>query len=275
MSAIRSAALVATLAAVAAAGPAPALGADRGADGRFEKRTSSHFVLYQDVDIDESHGLRGSRRFEHQVLETLEAAYQRLDDSLGLRPRRPLTVVVYDPGVFDARFSRLFRFPAAGFYEGTTHIRGDTVVHQSLVRVLHHELVHAAFDALAPSLALPAWLNEGLAEWFEARAVGKRHLSPQERRALRDASQRGALFTMLQLSTTSFGHFGAPAARLAYLQSYAFVDFLARRKGERTLREVCDDLLRTGNLDRALRRTYRADLSRLEERFFAELDTRG
>ena len=28
--------------------------ADRGADGRFDKRSSSHFVLYQDVDIDES-----------------------------------------------------------------------------------------------------------------------------------------------------------------------------------------------------------------------------
>jgi hypothetical protein len=34
--------------------PGLALGRDDGADGRFEKRTSSHFVLYQDVDIDET-----------------------------------------------------------------------------------------------------------------------------------------------------------------------------------------------------------------------------
>ena len=59
-----------------------------GADGRFEKRESSHFVLLQDVDIDEVSGLRGSRNFERQVLEDLEAAYDHLDRYLGLRPPR-------------------------------------------------------------------------------------------------------------------------------------------------------------------------------------------
>ena len=44
----------------------------KGADGKFEKRTSSHFVLYQDVDIAERSGLRGSRRFESKVLDVLE-----------------------------------------------------------------------------------------------------------------------------------------------------------------------------------------------------------
>ena len=47
---------------------------DDGADGHFEKRTSSHFVLFQDVDIDRSSGFRGSRRFEQQILDVLEAA---------------------------------------------------------------------------------------------------------------------------------------------------------------------------------------------------------
>ena len=65
-------ALVVVAAAAVAAGGASA--ADRGADGRFEKRTSSHFVLYQDVDIDEVGGIRGSRRFEQQVLDELGAS---------------------------------------------------------------------------------------------------------------------------------------------------------------------------------------------------------
>ena len=68
-----------------------AVAADRGADGRFEKRTSSHFVLYQDVDIDESGGFRGSRRFEQELLSELERAYDRLGSLLGLRPSRPRT----------------------------------------------------------------------------------------------------------------------------------------------------------------------------------------
>ena len=82
-----AAAALLTGALLVAATSAPA--ADRGADGQFEKRTSSHFALYQDVDIDETGGLRGSRRFEQQVLEELERAYDRLDDFLALRPATP------------------------------------------------------------------------------------------------------------------------------------------------------------------------------------------
>ena len=96
-----------------------ASGRGHGADGRFEKRESSHFVLFQDVDIDESGGLRGSRRFEQQVLAELESAYDRLDDLLGLRPRRKLDVFVYDAAIFDARFTGRFRFQAAGFFNVT------------------------------------------------------------------------------------------------------------------------------------------------------------
>ncbi len=151
--------------------------AGRGADGNFDRRTSAHFVLYQDVDIDMTGGFRGSRRFEQGVLDVLEDAYELLDRTLGLRPGRKIEVIVYDPGIFDREFSRRFRFAAAGFYARVIRVRGDTQVHTGLVRVLNHELVHAALDAAAPSLIFPAWLNEGLAEWFEARSVGKRHLS--------------------------------------------------------------------------------------------------
>ena len=112
---------------------------DRGADGSFEKRVSSHFALYQDVDIDRTSGLRGSRNFENQVLETLEAAYDRLDHYLALRPSRRMDVVIYDPQIFDQHFAGMFRFAAAGFYSGTIHVRGGVRVDAALIRTLHHE----------------------------------------------------------------------------------------------------------------------------------------
>ncbi|MBY0399754.1 hypothetical protein K2X89_05630, partial [Myxococcota bacterium] len=158
------AAFIATAFVLLLAGPALSIG-DAGADGRFERRDSFHFTLYQDVDLDESSGLNGSRQFEQDVLRELEAAYERLDRLLALRPDRKLPVTIWDPALFDARFAGLFRFPAAGFYGGTIQIRGAAGVTDALVRVLHHELVHAALDAES-SLVLPAWLNEGLAEWF-------------------------------------------------------------------------------------------------------------
>lgn len=250
----------------------PAAALDRGADGRFDTRTSSHFVLYQDVDIDESGGFHGSRRFEQNVLEELERAYDALEQLLGLRPPRRIEVVIYDPGVFDANFRGRFRFAAAGFYHGVIRIRGTTEMSVYLRRVLHHELLHAALDAAAPSLVFPGWVNEGLAEWFEARALGKRGLAGGEWQALQQAARARALFSYASLASPSFGYLDQQRAGIAYLQSYGLIDHLARRHGERKLPQFVDALIRSRNLDRSLERVYRADLATLEGRFFAELN---
>jgi hypothetical protein len=252
---------------LAAAAPA----AERGADGKFEKRVSSHFVLYQDVDIDQTGGLRGSRRFEQQLLDELERAYQQLDRFLGLRPPRRIDVVVYDPGVFDASFGGLFRFQAAGFYHGVIRVRGDTQLTVQLGRILHHELVHAAFDAAAPSLVLPAWINEGVAEWFEARTLSKRRLSSGELGYLLQARRQGALLPLSTLSAPSFAGLSGHAAGLAYLQSYGMIEHLARRHGDRALREFCEAVVRSRDVERSLRRTYRMGILDLEASFLADL----
>jgi hypothetical protein len=241
--------------------------ADRGADGRFEKRTSSHFVLYQDVDIDESGGFRGSRRFEQQLLAELERAYENLGELLGLRPSRPIEVVVYDPGVFDASFAGRFRFAAAGFYHGVIRIRGDVQLSAGLSRVLHHELVHAALHQEAPNLAWPGWFNEGVAEWFEARAVGKRGLSPGEAAALAQARDAGRLVPLATLWAPGFGRLDPRAAQLAYLQSYGMVAWIAGHFGERALRDLCADAARTRDVERSLRRAIRMGSAELEASF--------
>lgn len=249
----------------------PASGRDEGADGKFDERRSSHFVLYQDVDIDHRGGFGGSVRFERDVLAVLENAYDQLDALLGLRPRRAISVVIYDPTLFDQQFRGLFRFPAAGFYQGVIRIRGETQLTVYLQRVLHHELVHAAFDSVAPSVGLPGWFNEGVAEWFEARAVGKRLLSGAELSALQRAARARALLPLRALSSPSFVHFGPNQAGLAYLQSYGMIEHLVRRHGERKLRDLTVETLRSRLLDRAFRRVYRFDLDELPEVFADDL----
>ena len=237
---------------------------DDGADGEFQQRDSFHFSLFQDVDIDERGGFHGSRRFEQEVLRQLEAAYDRLDALLGLRPDQKLVVYVWDTVIFDERFLGLVRFPIAGFYGGSIHIRGGEEVSPALVRVLHHELVHAAFDAEAPNLVLPAWMNEGMAEWFEARAVGKRQLTAGERGALERVAGRGGLLPLASLSTPSFGGFDSSTVGFAYLQSYGFIDHLAHAYGEKRLGQFWDSVVRAKSVERGARRTFRRDLEDLE-----------
>ena len=260
---------------VAGFGASPGWARDAGADGEFSKRESSHFVLYQDVDIDQTSGFHGSRRFEQRILEVLESAYARMDDRLGLRPDQPITVVVYDPQVFDGQFGGLFRFSAAGFYSGRVHIRGSVTVSPDLSRVLHHELVHAALDMETGASGLPGWFNEGVAEWFEARTTGKRQLSVQERIFLQRAYREEALFSLDQISGPTFAGFGPGAAQIAYLQSYGFIAYLAQHYSERRVRDWIREVMRTGNLDQAARRTFRVDLNRLEKRYLDELAQGG
>lgn len=245
--------------------------AGRGADGEYEERKSTHFQLYQDVDIDKTSGLYGTRHFERSVLEVLEGAYRTLDDTLGMRPDTTIVVTIHDPVIFDARFAGYFRFPAAGFYGGTIHIRGSTVVDDRLVQVLHHELVHAAFDAALPSVILPAWFNEGVAEWFEAASMGQRGLTGWQTRALEGMASRQQLFSFVDLSRASLGHLPPGSAQLAYLQSYGFIDFVTREKGVRRLRELCRRFVRTGDLESAFRKFDRRGLDGLIAAYLGEL----
>lgn len=247
---------------------------DEGADGRFERRESFHFTLFQDVDLDERSGLRGSRQFEQNVLDALESAYDSLDRLLGLHPVRKLPVTVWDPALFDARFAGLFRFPAAGFYGGSIHVRGGARVDEALVRVLHHELVHAALDAEAPDRALPAWLNEGLAEWFEARAAGMRSLSSGEQAALVGIARRGELPMLGSLSGPTLAGLEPRLAAIAYLESRAFVGWLAEQAGERGLAELVRAVVGPTTVERAVRRVYRRELSALEQAFRGTLGAR-
>jgi len=243
----------------------------RGTGGEFEQRQSPHFVLQQDAVTNERGGLRGSRHFEQDLLNELERAYDELDHWLALRPPRRIAVVVYDPARFDAEFAGRFLFPAAGFYHGVIRVRGDAQLTDALSRVLHHELVHAALDAAAPALWLPGWVNEGVAEWFEARTDGQRGLAVGQRAALVELARSGELYGLAALDTPTFVGFAPRPAAVAYLQSYALIDFLARQHGERSLAQFIAALIRSRNLDRALYRVYRLDSAALELRSAQDL----
>ncbi len=257
--------------ALALALPGVSVARDRGADGVFERRSSSHFELYEDVDIDHWSGRDGTRAFETAVLDVLENAYDLVAKVLDVRPGGRQRVVVYDSADFDRRFAGSFGFRAAGFFDGVIHVRGDVKLVARIARTLHHEYVHCALAASAPSLAIPGWVNEGLAEWFENLAVGKRRLSEGERAFLADAVRRGLLASLVTLSPPSFAHQDGATAAVSYVHAYSALDLLARRKGDRGLRDFVRALLRTRNVEAALRRVYSLDTAELDASLRAEL----
>ncbi len=253
---------------IACASAAPAR--DRGTDGQFSERRSRHFLLLQDVDIDDYTGVDGSRKFERDVLAVLEHAYDQVRDVLGIAPDASVRVVVYDAGVYDREFSGLFGFRSAGFWDGAIHVRAGVRVDARLVGTLHHEYVHAALEALGGRGRFPAWLNEGLAEYFE-RPFGFRGLASGEVGQLRRQVAAGAWIPLEALSGTGFARLGGHSAALAYLQAFAIVDLLVRLGGEQSLERLCERVARSGDVRRSIKRTYRRDLEDLEAELIASL----
>jgi len=245
-------------------------GARAEADGQFSERKSAHFRLYQGVGIEKYSGPHGWRQFELQLLDILERAYDRVGKLLGIWPSHDVRVAVYDPGVFDAKYQRHFGFRAVGFFDGAIHVRGAKQVDAGLAGTLHHEYTHAAIQAEVGPGLFPAWLNEGLAEYVEARASGRR-LGPGQYRVLAEASRQGTWLPLESLAAPSFAHLPGDSASLAYLESHAMVEYLARRHGEEKLRWLCEELGRTRNLERALDRTYHRSLAELESELRAAL----
>jgi hypothetical protein len=240
-----------------------ARGAERGADGNFDTRRSSHFVLLQDVAIDGYTGATGSRRFERDVLAVLEQAWHDVNDALGIEPRGRTRVVVYDAGVYDRDFARLFQFRSAGFFDGAVHVRAGTVVDQPLASTLQHEYVHAALDGID----LPAWLGEGLAEYFE-RSFGGRGPTAGEVVVLRRLVAAGRWIPIEQLSLPTFARLDEASASAAYLQSLALVTHLMGLRGERAVGRMCRDIARS-RLERAMQRQFGLSPAELEQAVIA------
>ena len=247
-----------------------ALARDRGADGKWSSRRSSHFELFQDVALERYSGPAGSRAFEIAVLDALESAHRRVRDAIGVEPRGRVRVLVYDPTVFDALFSQRFGFRAAGFWDGVIQVRGGTQVDARLVGTLAHEYTHASLAALGPPEVWPAWLNEGLAELFEREAVGQLGPSASEITVLQAAATSGRWLPLAQLGGPSFAGFDEPSAQLAYLESYACADRMVRRYGRERVKRLIEELAKTRMVERSLQRALRIDLAELEAQLLAD-----
>ena len=242
-----------------------------GADGHFEQRRSTHFLLREDVAIDRRTGPQGAKRFEHDVLAVLEAATtcSTTRSACGRADASKWRCTIRRSST--SASPRCFPFPAAGFYGGVIRVRGDVQVTPRLASTLHHELVHAALDAAAPSLALPAWLNEGLAEWFAARAAGRpalgerphAHSSPTAPAAARCCRSKRSR----SRASCSWPREDAP---LAYLQATALVDQMAQpRRRPRAARAARAALPQRRSRSRAAARD-RPRRAQLEPSTFAD-----
>jgi hypothetical protein len=186
--------------------------ADAAVHRDFEERRYDRFrVMFQG---------RTDAPLAAQATETLNSEFWRIGAALGAYPSDPVVVMLYT----ETQFRDITQAPewAGGVYDGRIRIpaAGAARTPQAFDRVLVHELTHAMIANTAPR-GIPAWLHEGLAQYFEGDDPGA------ARRRLKTAGRPISLRNL----EDSFSRLSADEARVAYDASLVAVNVMLQRPG--------------------------------------------
>ena len=166
-----------------------------------------------------------------QALESLDRAYWRVGQLLGVYPTEPIPVVLYTT----EQFRDITRSPswAAGAFDGTIRVpmRGALDKAEELDRVLAHEFTHALVRTLA-TRNVPTWLNEGLATALEGGDLD------WAEKQIREAGGAAPLRAL----QSGFGRFTGEQAQVAYATSAVVVRRMLDEAGGVAVANLLRDL---------------------------------
>jgi len=178
----------------------------------FEERRYDRFRVMFEGRAEES--------LAAQATAVLDSAFWRIGRTLGEYPSDTIVAVLYT----ERQFRDITRAPewSGGQFDGRIRVpvAGASLKPELFERVLTHELSHAIVAAIVPRGA-PAWLDEGIAQYFEGSdlASAKRRL------------KLGGRSIPLKELTRGFGRLGAADAQVAYDESLVAVNVLFDRPG--------------------------------------------
>jgi tetratricopeptide (TPR) repeat protein len=163
---------------------------------------------------------RAEEALATQATKVFNSAFFRIGDKLGEYPTHTIVAVLYT----EKQFRDITRAPnwAGGQYDGRIRIPagGASQSPELFERVFTHELTHAVIAGIVPR-GVPAWLNEGLAQYFDGS-------DPAAARKRLRAIGRTIPLQNLQ---HSFGSLGPAEAQVAYDESLLAVNVMADRPG--------------------------------------------
>ena len=206
------------------------------AEQNFNRDTSSHFLIKYE----------GREKIEagRIVSRILEDAYGEVGRALSYYPDQEIQVLLYSgqqfqevtdaPGWSGGVYDGKIRLPIGGIEQETPALR----------KLLYHEYTHAVVRSITPRC--PAWLNEGLAQYFEGRQIdgGQREL-------LRKYAQAGKLPSLTQMEGSFMG-LASGQARNAYLFSLSSVIYMIDSFRMYRVKMVLDELARGADTSNSL-----------------------
>jgi peptidase MA superfamily protein/tetratricopeptide repeat protein len=160
----------------------------------------------------------------------LGSAFWRIGKVIGAYPSSPINVILYT----EKQFRDITGAPewAGGGFDGQIRlpVRGALQNLPQFDRMLTHELTHAMLHAVA-ARNLPAWLNEGLAMYFEGYDAA----------AVERALASARAFVPLAALQNSFARLNEAQATVAYAESLFAATALLDRIGQPGLAQLLQD----------------------------------
>ena len=233
------------------------LNSEQAVEKQFDRAGDVHFDLrYQD-------GISYSSAYD--LRKVLDQARRDVGRDFGYWPRHQIVVLVYS----EEDFKQVRQGPdwIAALYDGKIRIpfpRNPAAL-ESLNSTLVHEYTHAIIHDITHNQC-PVWLNEGLAEFEEAKT------RKPDLQHLQAAVSNNRLIPLASLDS-AFKSRDANVAALAYQQSYSLVAYLDQTYRFFRIRRILDKLPEGTSIEVALQEELRLTPSQLEQRWQRWLPT--
>lgn len=206
--------------------------------------------------------IEGDSEFGDYLLQEAKTSMVRLERQMDLGLDEEITITVY-PTVGDLQEALVF---TTEWTAGVASPRHNSIVlaiepteFQWAARVIPHELTHLVVGALTfncSGISVPAWLNEGLAEYSEGL------IGADSEAVVLSALEDGRLSTLRSLAH-GFSAYGN-VATLAYDQSAQIVKYLVDHYGSVKLIELLRTMQGGEIIDNALEIVYGLDTDGLD-----------
>ncbi len=231
-----------------------------GREARAEKDFEWHEGKHFDVHFN---GLQDTEA-GYLVSELLEDAYRKIGAELNYYPPERMITILYS----DEDFRNVTRSPdwAGGLYDGKIRIPIGGIKDRTSVleRVVMHEYAHALIHQMTGGRC-PAWLNEGIAQYFEGA-------SEEERAGTVVALLKTKNLIPFRELENSFLGMAADAATVAYAESLSVVDWMVEEHGIYTVQKLLAELGQGADIHSALERALGLDYSTLQDEWMSYLE---
>ena len=193
------------------------------------------------------------------VQSTAKSALTMVASELGT-PEPRIQLRLLSPDRYRERFGeRASQNWWAHYNHGRVFVNAGIRIDGRFTGLLAHEMTHAVLDKEGRGHSLPGWLNEGIAEYFRYKVLGRLGVDDVQRLFLKDAERDGDLRVLPQ------GHVLSPND---YLASYAAICFMTDTYGKRAPFDLAIAIVKGASESSAATNVIHTSTDAIERAFF-------